>query len=82
MLVKFHNFIKTNQDYIFINSHGKMTSSTTGHLIVYGVNGYDSPYFVENGKMVMETDLDVNGYKLKMLHLTVLNQILLLLKII
>ena len=38
-LVKFHNFTKTTPDYIFINLHGKTTSSTTGHLIVYGVKG-------------------------------------------
>ena len=38
-LVKFHNWSKTTPDYIFINLHGKTTSSTTGHLIVYGVKG-------------------------------------------
>ena len=41
-LVKFHNWRKTTPDYIFINLHGKTTSSTTGHLIVYGVRGYVS----------------------------------------
>ena len=41
-LVKFHNFTKTTPDFIFINLHGKTTSSTTGHLIVYGVKGYVS----------------------------------------
>ena len=69
-LVKFHNFTKTTPDFIFINLHGKTTSSTTGHLIVYGVKGYvssvepkvyDTAFVVKNGKMVMETDLDMNG---------------------
>ena len=69
-LVKFHNFTKTTPDFIFINLHGKTTSSTTGHLIVYGVKGYvssvepkvyDTAFVVENGKMVMETDLEMNG---------------------
>ena len=69
-LVKFHNFTKTTPDFIFINLHGKTISSTTGHLIVYGVKGYvssvepkvyDTAFVVENGKMVMETDLDMNG---------------------
>ena len=69
-LVKFHNFTKTTPDFIFINLHGKTISSTTGHLIVYGVEGYvssvepkiyDTVFVVENGKMVMETDLDMNG---------------------
>ena len=72
-LVKFHNFTKTTPDFIFINLHGKTTSSTTGHLIVYGVEGYvssvepkvyDTAFVVENGKMVMETDLDMNGYSI------------------
>ena len=69
-LVKFHNFSKTTPDFIFINLHGKTTSSTTGHLIVYGVKGYvssvepkvyDTAFVVENGKMTMETDIDLNG---------------------
>ena len=72
-LVKFHNFTKTTPDYIFINLHGKTTSSTTGHLIVYGVKGYvssvepkvyDTAFVVENGKMVMETDIDMNGHSI------------------
>ena len=72
-LVKFHNFTKTTPDYIFINLHGKTTSSTTGHLIVYGVKGYvssvepkvyDTTFVIENGKMVMETDIDMNGHSI------------------
>ena len=72
-LVKFHNWSKTTPDYIFINLHGKTTSSTTGHLIVYGVKGYvssvepkvyDTAFVVENRKMVMETDIDLNGYSI------------------
>ena len=72
-LVKFHNFTKTTPDYIFINLHGKTTSSTTGHLIVYGVKGYvssvepkvyDTAFVVENGKMTMETDINLNGYSI------------------
>ena len=38
-LIQFHNNSKTTPDYIFINLHCKTTSSTTGHLIVYGVKG-------------------------------------------
>ena len=41
-LIKFHNWRKSTPDYLFINLHGKTTSSTTGHLIVYGVKGYVS----------------------------------------
>ena len=72
-LVKFHNFTKTTPDYIFINLHGKTTSSTTGHLIVYGVESYvssvepkvyDATFVVENGNMVMQTNIDLNNHKI------------------
>ena len=73
-LVKLHNWKKTTPDYIFINLHGKTTSSTTGHLIVYGVRGYVSnvdpnvyetlPYIVENGNMVMQIKLSANNHKI------------------
>ena len=72
-LVKFHNWSKTTPDYIFINLHGKTTSSTTGHLIVYGVKGYvssvepkvyDTAFVVENGNMVMQTNLNMNNHKI------------------
>ena len=72
-LVKFHNFTKTTPDYIFINLHGKTTSSTTGHLIVYGVKGYvssvepkiyDTVFSVNNGNMVMQTNIDLNNHKI------------------
>ena len=73
MIVKFHNFTKTTPDDIFINLHGKTTSSTTGHLVVYGVKGYvsnvdpkvyDTAFVDDNGKMVMETDLDMGNHNL------------------
>ena len=72
-LVKFHNWRKTTPDYIFINLHGKTTSSTTGHLIVYDVRGYvssveprvyDTAFVVENGNMVMQTNLNMNNHKI------------------
>ena len=71
MQVKFHNFTKTTPGYICINLHGKTTSATTGHLIVFGVKGsnvdpkvYDTAFVVENGKMMMETHLDMNNHKI------------------
>ena len=72
-LIKFHNWRKSTPDYLFINLHGKTTSSTTGHLIVYGVKGYvssvepkvyDTAFVVENGKMVMQTNIDLNNHKI------------------
>ena len=43
------------------------------YLIIYGIKGnhlddpadvYDSPFIFENNKMVMETDLDLNGHQI------------------
>ena len=73
IMVKFHNWSKTTPDYIFINLHGKTTSSTTGHLIVYGVEAYvssvepkiyDTVFSVNNGNMVMQTNIDLNNHKI------------------
>ena len=52
----------------------KQSFLTIGHLIVYGVKEtlsnvdpsvYDTAFVIENGKMVMETDLDLNNHKFK-----------------
>ena len=61
--------------YIMVNlkCNGSPTSPTQGqpYLIIYGIKGnhsdvpadvYDSPFIFENNKMVMETDLDMNGH--------------------
>ena len=61
--------------YIDLKCQGTASSSTqgTGYLIVYGITGsqndvdsavYDTVYAVENGKMVMQADIDLNGYKI------------------
>ena len=72
-LIKFHNWRKSTPDYLFINLHGKTTSSTIGHLIVYGVKGYvssvepkiyDTVFSVNNGNMVMQTNIDLNNHKI------------------
>ena len=72
-LIKFHNWRKSTPDYLFINLHGQTTSSTIGHLIVYGVKGYvssvepkvyDTAFVVKNGKMVMQTNIDLNNHKI------------------
>ena len=64
-------------DYLMIDLKSKGGANTPtrgdGRLIVYGIKGthndvsssvLDTPYVVENGKMVMETDLDLNGKSL------------------
>jgi len=56
--------------------HGTVSNPsflTIGHLIVYGVKEtishvdpsvYDTAFVIENGKMVMQTDLSLNGHNL------------------
>ena len=76
-IVHLHKWNITPPEYIYIEMHCQGTASSStqgvGYLIVYGVKGsqsnvdsnvYDTAYVVENGKMVMQTDLSLNGYKL------------------
>ena len=76
-IVHLHKWNITPPEYIYIDMHCQGTASSStqevGYLIVYGVKGsqsnvdsnvYDTAYVVENGKMVMQTDLSLNGYKL------------------
>ena len=76
-IVHLHKWSITPPEYIYIDMHCQGTASSStqgvGYLIVYGVKGsqsnvdsdvYDTAYVVENGKMVMQTDLSLNGYKL------------------
>ena len=76
-IVQIHKWQMTTPDYLMIDLKSKGGSATPtrgdGRLIVYGIKGthndvsssvLDTPYVVENGKMVMETDLDLNGKRL------------------
>ena len=76
-IVHLHKWDITPPEYICIDMHcqGTATSSTQGlgYLIVYGVKGsqsnvdsdvYDTAFVVENGKMVMETDIDMKNHKI------------------
>ena len=76
-IVHLHKWDITPPEYIYIDMHCQGTASSStqgvGYLIVYGVKGsqsnvdsdvYDTAYVVENGKMVMQTDLSLNGHKL------------------
>ena len=77
-IVHLHKWNITPPEYIYIDMHcqGTASSSTQGvsYLIVYGVKGsqsnvdsdvYDTAYVVENGKMLMQTDLSLNGHQLR-----------------
>ena len=73
-IVQIHKWQMATPDYLMIDLKSKGGEATPtrgdGRLIVYGITGthndvsssvLDTPYVVENGKMVMETDLDLNG---------------------
>ena len=77
-IVNLHKWNITPPEYIYIDMHCQGTASSStqgvGYLIVYGVKGsqsnvdsdvYDTAYVVENGKMVMQTDLSLNGHQLR-----------------
>ena len=75
-VVNFHRWGSSPPQFIYINLNGTVTFPsllTIGHLIVYGVKEtisnvdpsvYDTAFAIENGKMVMETDLSLNGHHL------------------
>ena len=76
-IVQIHKWQMVTPDYLMIDLKSKGGAATPtrgdGRLIVYGITGthndvsssvLDTPYVVENGKMVMETDLDLNGKRL------------------
>ena len=76
-IVQIHKWQMATPDYLMIDLKSKGGPATPtrgdGRLIVYGITGthndvsssvLDTPYVVENGKMAMETDLDMNGKRL------------------
>ena len=76
-IVQIHKWQMTTPDYLMIDLKSKGGAATPtrgdGRLIVYGIKGthndvsssvLDAAYVVENEKMVMETDLDMNGKRL------------------
>ena len=75
-VINFHRWGSSPPQFIYINLNGTVTFPsllTIGHLIVYGVKEtisnvdpsvYDTSFAIENGKMVMETDLSLNGHHL------------------
>ena len=76
-VIHFHRWGRSPPQFIYLDLHGtvsKQSLLTIGHLIVYGVKEtisnvdpsvYDTAFVIENGKMVMETDLSLNGHRLR-----------------
>ena len=75
-VVNFHRWGSSPPQFIYLDLQGTVTFPsllTIGHLIVYGVKEtisnvdpsvYDTAFAIENGKMVMETDLSLNDHYL------------------
>ena len=76
-VINFHRWGSSPPQFIYLDLHGTVTFPsllTIGHLIVYGVKEtisnvdpsvYDTAFVIENGKLVMETDLSLNGHRLR-----------------
>ena len=73
LLVQFDQKTKDTSDYLYFNIRGRASTSTNpeGYLVFYGITGlveiYDkalesSMFELENGKMKMNMNLDMNGY--------------------
>ena len=76
-VINFHRWGSSPPQFIYLDLYGTVTFPsllTIGHLIVYGVKEtisnvdpsvYDTAFVIENGKMVMETDLSLNEHRLR-----------------
>ena len=75
-VINFHRWGSSPPQFLYLDLHGTDSNPsflTIGHLIVYGVKEtlsnvepsvYDTAFVIENRKMVMETDLSLNGHNL------------------
>ena len=75
-VINFHRWGSSPPQFLYLDLHGTVSFPsllTIGHLIVYGVKEtisnvdpsvYDTAFVVENGKMIMQTDLSLNGHNL------------------
>ena len=76
-LIHFHRWDSSPPQFIYLDLHGTVRDTSSvknGHLIVYGVKEtvsnvdpsvYDIAFVIENGEMVMQTDLSLNGHRLR-----------------
>ena len=76
-VINFHRWGSSPPQFIYLDLYGTVTFPsllTIGHLIVYGVKEtisnvdpsvYDTAFVIENGKLVMETDLSLNEHRLR-----------------
>ena len=73
--IHFHRWNSSPPQFIYLDLHGTVrdTASVNGHLIVYGIKEtvsnvdpsiYDAAFTIENGQLVMQTDLSLNRHHL------------------
>ena len=79
-LIQFHRWNSTPPQFICFDLHGSESSNARrilAYMVVYGVKGYfpnvpssvfDQIYVVNNGNMVMQTNLNINNNKLYLLR--------------
>ena len=75
-IIQFHRWSSIPPQFIYLDLHGSTPDNSPtaiAFMIVYGVEGYfsnvpssvfDQVYVVDNGSMVMQTDLDLNGHSI------------------
>ena len=76
-VIYFHRWGSSPPQFLYLDLHGMVRNPslmTIGHLIVYGVKAtisnvdpsvYDTAFVIENGKMVIQTDLSLNRHRLR-----------------
>ena len=76
-IIHFHRWNSSPPQFLYLDLHVTVRNPsliTIGHLIVYGVKEtisnvdpsvYDTAFVIENGQMVMQTDLSLNGHRLR-----------------
>ena len=75
-LVQFHRWNSTPPQFIYLDLHGSASNNNSrvlAYMIVYGIEGYhsyvpssvfDEAYTIQNGRMEMQTNLDLHGQRL------------------
>ena len=75
-IIHFHRWGSSPPQFLYLDLHdtvSKPSSTSIGHLIVYGVKEtisnvdpsvYDTAFVIENGRKVMQTDLILNNHNL------------------
>lgn len=69
------NHVRTGlgTDYIYFDMHGDITLAHDGYMVIYGVRGltsnipssvFDKIYTIENGRIELQTDIDLQGHRL------------------